>query len=134
MENPNRLNEIRRRRRIAGLALVPVAAALVLGALESGRWLVIYNDSQETLGEITLEAGPEHWTVRELAPRESRRLRLRGAEASELIVAVDAWAPEPPFRTHLDGRHTAITTLRLGANRAVTTTGESGLWARWLNW
>lgn len=134
MENPNHLNQIRRRRRIAGLALVPVAAALVLGVLESGRWLVIYNDSQETLGEITLAAGPEHWTVRELAPRESRRVRLRGAEASELVVAVDAWAPAPPFRTHIDWRHTAITTLRLDSSRAITTTGESGLWARWLNW
>ena len=42
-----------RRRHIALVALVPLLAALVFWLVESGHWLVVYNDGFEPLGEIT---------------------------------------------------------------------------------
>lgn len=133
MESPTRLNPSRRRR-IALAALVPAVAALLMWALESGHWLVIYNDSNETLAEISLRSGPERWLVRELEPRESRRLQVRELAPAELIVEIAAWAPEPPFRALFDWRHAAITTLRLDSSHVITTTSERGFWQRWLDW
>lgn len=124
----------RRRRRIAFLAVAPLVAALGVAWLESGNWVVIYNDGPETLAEVHVRSGDTQWTLRELEPRASRRLRVRDGDAAELSVVVPAWSPEPPFRQFCDWRETTITTVRLHASRAVVATGESGYWSRWLRW
>lgn len=134
MQTSDALNQARRRRRIALVAILPIVAALVFWTLESGDWLVIYNDGPEPLAEINLQAGGEHWTLRDLEPRESRRLRVHSGEAVELTVDVTDWAPEPPVRTLFDWRYASVVTLRLDSSRTVTSTSESGIWQRALNW
>lgn len=123
-----------RRRHIALVALVPLLAALVFWLVESGHWLVVYNDGLEPLGEINLTAGEERWTVADLAPRESRRLKVRGTTASELLVDVVSWTPDPPTRVPFDTRNTSVTTLRLDASHGITATSEASVWHRLLNW
>ena len=123
-----------RRRKIVLVALGPIVAAMALWLAESGHWLVIYNDTAEPLDEISVQAGVEHWSVKALAPRESRRLRIHAEEPTDLRVEVANWAPTPAFHAALDGRHTAITTLRLDDSREVTATSEGTFWDRWLNW
>lgn len=124
----------RRRRRIALVALLPVAAALAVWTMESGRWLVVYNDTSETLTDIGLAAGDEQWSVRELAPRESRRLRVRGSEATTLVVDVPDWTQERNIASAFSGARSAVTTVRLEAFHTLTITGEPSLWDRCLNW
>lgn len=123
-----------RRTRIVLVALVPLVAALIVWFAESGHWLVVYNDSQEVIGEISLNAGQEKWTVTELAPRESRRLSVRRADASDLLVDVHTWSPDPPTRVPFDTRNASVTTLRLDSTRGITVTSEVSLWHRLLNW
>ena len=114
--------------------LLPVAAALALWVLESGRWLVVYNDGPATLAAISLAAGDEPWTLHELAPRESRRLRVRGSAAAEVVVEVADWSPAPPGRVRLDEAGAAVTTLRLDAFGGVTVTSTPSLLQRCLEW
>ena len=123
-----------RRRKIGLVMLVPIVAALALWLAESGHWLVVYNDTAELLDEIHLRAGAETWVVHELAPHESRRLRIRATETTELEVAVTGWAPEATFHVPVDGRHTAFTTLRLEVAQTITTTSEGSAWARLRDW
>lgn len=135
MENAEPLKlAARRRRRIALVATVPVVVAIALWFAESGHWLVVYNDNLEPLAEINLTAGAEHWTVADLAPRESRRLRVRDTTAAELLVDVVGWAPDPPTRIPFDTRHASVTTLRLDSSHGITATSETSVWHRLLNW
>lgn len=123
-----------RRRRLLTLALLPVFAALAVWLLESGHWLVIYNDTSEPIGVVEVRIGSEEWTVPDLEPRESRRLRVRGREPAELFVQVPQWPAETSFRELHDWRETSSLTLRLGADHLMLSTRESAFWTRWLNW
>jgi hypothetical protein len=124
----------RRRRRIVATAAIPIVAACIVGWLESGNWVVLYNDTPEILGEIQVLSGQDHHTVRDLEPRESRRVRVQAREVTDVTVQVADWAPEPPFRLTCDWRDTTTTTLRLDSSRTVTSTTERGLLNRLLHW
>lgn len=116
------------------MVLLPVVAALIVWLLESGDWLVIYNDGAEPIAEICLQAGQERWTVRELGPKESRRLRVRSGEDVEVVVRVANWSPKEILRANFDWHYVSIVTLRLNSYGVVTSTSERGLWHRVLNW
>ncbi len=134
MEKIEPMIRTKRQRRIAIVVLLPLVAALVMWALESGDWLVVYNDSAEPITEISLRAGQEHWTMRELEPQESRRLRVHSGGAVEVVVKVTAWSEEPILRENFDWRYSPIVTLRLDSSGAITSTSERGIWQRALNW
>jgi hypothetical protein len=124
----------RRRRRIAGWAVLPILVAVAVGWLESGSWIVVYNDTPETLAEIHIQRGADQWIIRDLGAQESRRVRLRRREPAETVVTVADWTSEPIHRQFGDGRETVRTTLRLDAARGVGVTSESGFWNRSWGW
>lgn len=128
------ISPARRRRRIALLACTPLVATLLVWWLESGNWLVVYNDSLETLVEVHVRSGDAQWTLRDLESRESRRLQVPDRDTAEVSVEVPNWSPGPSFRQVCDWRETTITTLRLDGSHAVVATSESGFWSRWLRW
>jgi len=135
METHTSLNSSpHRRRRIAGWAVFPIIAAVLVGWLESGSWLVVYNDGPESLAEIQVQSGADQWTLRDLEPRESRRVRISRREPTELVVAVGSGTPAWSYRQLCDWRETSIITLRLVAPHLVVATSEESFWHRWLRW
>ncbi len=135
MENVPPLNASpRRRRRILAAALVPLLAALAVAWLEAGPWLVVYNDTAAPLGEIQLRCGSAQWSVRDLGPRESRRLRLPRSDDAEVVVTVADWAPDAPHTVACDWRTDEALTLRLQSSRTVLATGGGGLLGALLRW
>lgn len=134
MENYQSLSRFSRRFRIAAVAALPVVAALILGALESGDAVLIYNDGPTLLAEIQVEVEAQRWLVRDLEPRESRRLRVHATHAADVAIKVTDWEGEPAFHVPTDWRSASMVTVRLNGSRTITATTAIAFWQRWLNW
>ena len=135
MENrPSLTSLFRRRRRIVALALLPLLAAAVVAWLESGHWLVVYNDTARPLAALHLHAGSASWTLHDLEPRASRRVRLPRTGAGVVSVTVPEWAPDPAYQFFCDGRDTGTLTVRLHPSRTVTSSATGAPVGRLLRW
>jgi hypothetical protein len=124
----------RRRGRIALLAGVIVAAALVLGWLESGTAIILYNDSPEPVGGIVVHLGDRVWVAGDLSPGESRRWRPPASAGGLLTVTAAGWDELRPALLGVDPRRTRRVVVRLGAFQTITTNTEAGWWEKLSRW
>jgi hypothetical protein len=131
---PPLTSTLRRRRRIVTLALIPTMAALAIAWLEAGHWLIVYNDTDRPLAGIAVRCGPATWTLPELEPRASRRLRLSRTDDHVVFVSVADWAPEPAYPISCDWREVDALTVRLQASRTVAASPAGGIPGRLLRW
>lgn len=123
-----------RGRRIAFLAGALLAGALLLGWLESGKSVVIYNDTPEPVAGVTIRVASIVWNIDTLAPGESRRWHPPAGAAGDLFVTAANWGEGRPVVVSFEPQKSGNLIVHLGALGTITSSTESTWWRKLQEW
>lgn len=119
-----------RRLRIGLMVLAPLAAAAVVGWLESGTWVVVENAGDDAVHDVRLQVRDVTWEIGSLEPGESRRRSFSAPTRG--VCAIELMSSTHGVRRHevyLDDGSTCVVRVTGGE---LATSAQPGAWRRWL--